>query len=87
MIDANARAESMVRMYGEVCSKRQAARILHKCAATITTMIEDGRLDGACEGTKVDVRSIARYIAAPKQEDFEAKKRRVKMKYNSGFAV
>lgn len=87
MADIEARAESMVRLYGEACSKRQAARIIHCCADRITAMLKDGRLDAACQGTRVDVRSIARYIAAPRQEDFEAKKRRVKMKYDSGFAV
>ena len=68
--------EAMVEKYGEVCKKSKAARILDRSAHTINAMLRDGRLDDACGGTRVDVRSIARYIAAPKQEDFEARKRR-----------
>lgn len=81
------RTEMMVRMYGEVCTKAAAARILGRNIRTLCNMLEDGRVDEACEGTMVDVRSIARYIQQPKQADFEAKKRRVKLKYNSEFAV
>lgn len=81
------RTEMMVRMYGEVCTKAAAARILGRNIKTLGNMIDDGRIDEACAGTMVDVRSIARYISAPKQEDFEARKRRVKLKYNSEFAV
>lgn len=81
------RAEAMVRMYGEVCTKSAAARMLNCAAGTIYKMLDDGRLDEACEGKMVDVRSIARYIAAPKQEDFEARKRRLKMRNNTQFVV
>lgn len=81
------RTEMMVRMYGEVCTKAAAARILGRNIRTLYSMLEDGRVDEACEGTMVDVRSIARYIQQPKQADFEARKRRVKLKYNSEFAV
>lgn len=43
-------------------------------------VLEDGRLKYACEGTMVDVRSIAEYIERPKQIDFETRlaKRREK---------
>ena len=81
------RTEMMVQMYGEVCTKAAAARILGRNIKTLGGMIADGRIDEACGGTMVDVRSIARYITQPKQEDFEAKKRRVKLKYSSEFAV
>jgi hypothetical protein len=39
-------------------------------------MLADGRLETACAGEMVDVRSIAAYICQPKQADFEAKVRR-----------
>ena len=81
------RTEVMVRNYGEACTKAAAARILGRHVRTVGKMLNDGRLDYACAGTMVDVRSIARYISQPKQEDFAAKKRRIQLKYNSEFAV
>lgn len=86
-ITTQERTELMVQMYGEVCTRAEASRILRRNIRTVKNMLEDGRIDEACGGTMVDVRSIARYISAPKQEDTEARKRRVKRKYNSGFAV
>jgi hypothetical protein len=50
-------------------------------------MLADGRIEEACAGSMVDVRSIARYISQPRQEDFQAKQRKLKLKYNSEFAV
>lgn len=67
--------------YGEVCSKATAAKILSKSLTTIKAMLQDGRLDDACEGTSVDVRSIARYIMAPKAEDFRARNLRAGRKW------
>lgn len=87
MINYSDRATVMVLLHGEVCGKREAGRILGCGTAHINSMLEDGRLDYACEGKKVCVRSIARYIAEPKKADEEARVRRVKMKYNSEFAV
>jgi len=81
------RTEMMVHMYGEVCTKAAAARILGRNIKTVGGMLADGRIDYACAGTMVDVRSIAKYISQPKLEDFEARKRRIKMKYKSEFAV
>ena len=81
------RTSDMVARYGEVCTRAKAARILGRCFTTINAMLDDGRLQWACAGTMVDVRSIARYIEQPKQADFEAKKRQIKLKYNSEFAV
>lgn len=63
----------LVSQYGEVCSKATAAKILSKSTQTVRVMLEDGRLDTACAGTAVDVRSIARYIMAPKTEDRRAR--------------
>lgn len=81
------RTEMMVRMYGEVCTKAAAARILGRNVKTVGGMLADGRLEEACAGTMVDVRSIAHYISQPKLEDFEARKRKIKLKYNSQFSV
>lgn len=87
MIDPNERAALMVEAYGEVCTKAQAARILRRGPTAIRSMLADGRLDAACEGEMVDVRSIARYIAAPKQADEAARQRRIKLRHNSEWAV
>lgn len=81
------RAETMVRMYGEVCTKSAAARMLNCAPATIYKMLEDGRLDPACEGRMVDVRSIARYIMEPEKEDEEARKRRLALRNRTQFVV
>ena len=83
----NERTEAMVTRYGEVCTKTEAGRIMGLTINTVKKMIADGRIDDACGGTMVDVRSLARYIHQPKHEDFEAKKRKIKLKYNSEFAV
>ena len=87
MIDIKERTELMVAAYGEVCTRAQAGRILHRGPGAIGSMLKDGRLDAACEGEMVDVRSIARYITAPKQEDEAARIRRLKLKHNSEWAV
>lgn len=81
------RTDMMIRTYGEVCTRTAAARILGRNVKTISVMIADGRIEEACGGTMVDVRSIAHYIAQPKQADNEARKRRIKIKYSSEFAV
>lgn len=70
------RMDDMLSRYGEVCTKARAARILGRNAKTVRAMLADGRLETACGGTMVDVRSIAAYITAPKQADFEARVRR-----------
>lgn len=72
----------LVAQWGEVTTVTlTASQILRRARGTVLQMLKDGRLDYACEGTMVDVRSIARYIMAPKKEDFEAKKRRSGRKY------
>lgn len=59
------RTEDMISRYGEAVTITGAGRILNRDRTTIYRMLEDGRLDTACAGTMVDVRSIARYICAP----------------------
>ena len=81
------RVETFVTRYGEVCKMSEAAQILSCNPRTVKHMLEDGRLDYACQGERVDVRSIARYVQQPKQEDFEARKRKLRVKYNSEYAV
>lgn len=70
------REDLLVAQHGEVTTISNAARVLSRARNTIMEMLRDGRLDYACEGTRVDVRSIARYIMAPKQEDFAVRQRR-----------
>ena len=86
-MDLRERTEIMVQKYGEVCTRAAACRILGRSFKTVAKMISDGRIETACAGSMVDVRSIAKYITQPRLEDFEAKKRRMKLKYNSEFAV
>ena len=80
-------ADQMADRYGEVCSKAKAAKILGRCVNTITAMINDGRLEAACGGTRVDVRSIARFMAEPATVNEEARIRKIKMRRNMDFAV
>lgn len=87
MINLDERAELMVRAYGEVCKRSEAARILNRSAETINAMLLDGRLESACEGTRVDVRSIARYIAAPAKAEEEGRVARIKRRNGSSWAV
>lgn len=58
------RAEELVARYGEYVDKTVAAWILGVTRATVYVMLNDGRISGACEGRRVDVRSIGRYMAA-----------------------
>ena len=81
------RVSDMLDRYGEVCTKTVAARVLGCSTGKIKSMLKDGRLDTACAGTMVDVRSIARYICEPAQEDFEARRRRYKQRRGSSWAV
>lgn len=57
------KAEELVARHGEYVDKTVAARILGVTRATIYAMLADGRITGACEGRRVDVRSIGRYMA------------------------
>lgn len=87
MIDYAERADLMVKAHGEVCKRSDAARILGRNIATINAMLSDGRLEWACEGTRVDVRSIARYISSPEKSEESARITRIKRRNGSGFAV
>ena len=62
-------AEYLIETYGECVDKTAAARILGVTRATIYAMLADGRLSGSCEGRRVDVRSIARYLNARTKEE------------------
>lgn len=72
----NDRLDDMLERYGEVCTRTVAARILGCSTGKIRCMLQDGRLALACGGEMVDVRSIAEYITAPQQAEFEARMRR-----------
>ena len=56
------RESTMVREYGEAMSLNKAASAIGVGYDTIKRMLADGRVLAACEGTKVDTRSLARYI-------------------------
>ena len=70
------REELLTAQHGEVTTVSNAARILSRARNTVVAMLADGRLDYACQGTMVDVRSIARYIMEPRKQDHEARIRR-----------
>ena len=63
------RENELVEQYGEHVDKSIAARILCVTRQTVYAMIADGRIEGACEGKRVDVRSIARYIYSGKPKN------------------
>lgn len=71
------RLDDMLDRYGEVCTKARAARILGRNPKTVRAMLADGRLETACGGAMVDVRSIAAYIEKPAQADELARQRRL----------
>lgn len=66
----------MTMIYGEACTMAQAGLLINRSIDTIKDMLEDGRLRPACEGTRVDVRSIAQYIEAPEAADHEMRVRK-----------
>ena len=72
----HSRLNDMISRYGECCTKSKAAQILSCSRPRITAMIADGRLKTTCDGRRVDVRSIAAYLEAPKQIDFETRFRK-----------
>lgn len=80
-MDQREREELLTAQHGEVTTVTNAARILSRARNTVLEMLKDGRLDYACAGSMVDVRSIARYIMAPKMEDHKARQRRSGHKY------
>ncbi len=76
------RLTDMLERYGEVCTRTAAARILGCSVGKIKNMINDGRVELACGGEMVDVRSIAAYIAQPRQADEMARQRRMGRKWS-----
>jgi len=56
------REDGLVLRFGEYVDKTAAAEILGVTRATIYAMLSDGRIESACAGRRVDVRSIARYM-------------------------
>jgi len=56
------REDDLVLQFGEYVDKTAAAQILGVTRATIYAMLADGRIDSACAGRRVDVRSMARYM-------------------------
>lgn len=63
------REAELVGNYGEHVDKSTAARILGVTRQTVYAMLADGRIEGACDGRRVYVRSIARYIYAWKPKN------------------
>ena len=63
------REEALVAQYGEYVDKTATAKILGVTRATVYAMLKDGRIEGACEGKRVDVRSIARYLCTGKPKN------------------
>lgn len=60
----NALADRLVSQYGGYVDKTVAAKIIGVTRTTVYAMLADGRIRGAYEGRRVDVRSIARYLNA-----------------------
>lgn len=67
------RMRDMVEMHGEACNYTTAGKIINRSDETIRRMLRDGRIRSACEGSMVDVRSLAEYIERPKQIDSEVR--------------
>lgn len=75
------RMRYMVEMHGEACTMVQAGKIINRCENTIAQMVRDGRIKAACEGSMIDVRSLAEYIERPAQIDCEARLRKRREKH------
>jgi len=56
------RESDMVERYGEACTFAQACEALNVSRTTVYRMAADGRIRTACEGKRIDVRSIAKYL-------------------------
>ena len=78
------RHRAMVERLGEACSKTTAAKAIECSTSTITRLVEDGRIRTACEGTKIDVRSLADYIERKAEVDHAV---RMRKKYGSTLRV
>lgn len=73
MMTAKEREEYLVDRYGECVTATVAAKIIGRGAATVRTMMREGRLDAVCGGTMVCMHSIAHYIDKPKEIDSKAR--------------
>ena len=58
------RTTAMVQLYGEVCTKSQAARILGRTPQTVYKMIADERLDLVCGTVCALVANVWAYLYA-----------------------
>lgn len=74
------RQRDMVERYGEACTQMKAAEIINRSRETIRRMLLEGRIKTACEGTMVDVRSLAAYIERPGEIDREKRAERKRTK-------
>lgn len=70
------REKEMVERYGEVVNKKKAAEILDYHIITLNKLLEDGVIQYACAGKKVDVRSLARFIDTPPETVKEYRRQR-----------
>lgn len=76
----NSARERLIHEYGEVCTQACAARILGISNSTVRDMVEDGRLQYACNGNRVLVESIADYIERKPEIDAETRARKAAKK-------
>ena len=56
------REAAMVARYGEACKIEQACEAMNVSRTTVYRMVIDGKIKTACDGKRIDVRSIARYM-------------------------
>ena len=63
---SHCRADELTKRYGEYVDKTVAARILGVTRTTVYAMLADGRIQGACSGRRVSVKSIEQYMLKPK---------------------
>ena len=68
------RAESMANMYGEACTKAKAAELISCSVRSVTNLVNAGKIRACCDGTKIDVRSIAEYIEAKPTKSMRGRK-------------
>lgn len=66
------KTEALVYEHGEYVDKTLAAKILGVTRATVYAMLADGRIAPACEGRRVDVRSIGRYMTSARSSNAPA---------------
>lgn len=66
-------AEHLCALHGEACDQTKAAKIIGCSTRLIRDALQDGRLESACGGTRVSVRSIAAYIRRRPQIDYNTR--------------